>query len=80
MDETSTINLARAAAGRLLSGNTFKDWVAVGRGIGVVRTKAMLAAKTNEPQGSKYAKAFNAELSNAGLEKSRAISRCARDC
>jgi hypothetical protein len=69
IDEETTIKLAKDAAGRLLSGNTFDDWVAVGNGVIAVRMRAMRAAKTNRPEGRKYAEAFEEELAEAGLEK-----------
>jgi hypothetical protein len=57
------ITAADEAADRLISGQSWQDWVAVGRAFQIGRTQAMAAAGTNRPEGRHYAAAISRWLS-----------------
>jgi hypothetical protein len=56
---TDTITAADEAADRLISGQSWHDWVAVGHALLIGRTQAMASAVTNRPDGKRYASALN---------------------
>jgi hypothetical protein len=55
---TDVISAAQEAAHRLISGESWHDWVTVGRALRVGRTQAMAEARTNKPEGKHYAPAL----------------------
>jgi hypothetical protein len=58
-DVADIISQARIAWARLKRGNSFEDWVVVGKGLMHGRMVAMTAARTNRPYGSRYAARIN---------------------
>jgi hypothetical protein len=69
VDEAQILELARAAADRLVAGATWNDWVTVGRALQIGRTEALREAHTNKPEGRGYAAAFSRWLTTAKLDK-----------
>jgi hypothetical protein len=67
--DINVINAAQEAAHRLLTGQAWQDWVAVGRALLVGRTEAMRTANTNKPTGKLYAAQFGQWLTAAKLDK-----------
>jgi hypothetical protein len=59
----------RTAAERLAGGQTWTDWVAVGRAFRVGRNFAMRIASTNQPKGKRYALAFGLWLKHKQLDQ-----------
>jgi hypothetical protein len=67
--DTDIIAAAQAAAQRLVSGQSYEDWKAVGRAALILRTQAMVQAGTNKPEGKHYAAALARKLADAKLDK-----------
>jgi hypothetical protein len=67
--DTDIVTAAQAAANRLISGQSWQDWRAVGCALQVGRTRAMAEAGTNRPEGKRYSAAFSRWISDAKLDK-----------
>jgi hypothetical protein len=62
------IEAGQQAWARLKTQSTWADWTTFGAAIGVLRTKAMQSANTNQPKGSRYNKEFGARLRARGFD------------
>jgi hypothetical protein len=67
--DAQVIELAQAAANRLIAGAAWEDWVAVGRALLVGCTAAMREAHVNKPEGKTYAATFSRWLITNKLDK-----------
>jgi hypothetical protein len=63
------IAAAQEAARRLIGGQCYEDWKAVGLAARILRGQAMVEAGTNKPEGKRYAAAFSRKIADAKLDK-----------
>jgi hypothetical protein len=75
MHPIDQIKAGQQAWARLQSHSTWDDWKMVGVAIAEGRTKAMAAAKTNEPKGRRYNTEFGAWLRVRGFDGLEATTR-----
>ena len=67
--DDQVIARAQEAAGRLIAGASYQDWITVGRALLIGRAHSMYEAGTNKPQGSRYAACFSRWLADTKLDR-----------
>jgi hypothetical protein len=67
--DDQVIARAQEAAGRLITGAAYQDWITVGRALQIGSAHSMYEAGTNKPQGSRYAACFSRWLAGTKLDK-----------
>jgi hypothetical protein len=74
------IKAGQQAWARLQAHQTWEDWMAVGFALAEGRTKAMAAAKTNQPRGSCYNKIYSGWLGARGFDLGKSTRARLLEC
>lgn len=70
------IKEAQEALQRIETGQTWKDWETIGKGLEAIRNQAMLEARTNSPVGRTYCGIFKRLLAEGRLGTIDSGTRC----